>query len=114
VSENNFEQWAIVELFGHARLAGLVTEQTIGGNSFVRVDVPAVGGNAEFTKLYGQGAIYAMSFVDRDVALAAAERLDEKPVSVYGLADVNAEAVKNRLRIANQRNMDFDDDEFPV
>lgn len=27
---HEFKQWAIVELFGHARIAGLLTEQTIG------------------------------------------------------------------------------------
>jgi hypothetical protein len=36
------EQWAIVEIFGHQRIAGRLTEQTIGGCSFVRVDVPAL------------------------------------------------------------------------
>ena len=38
-----FECWAIVEVMGHSRYAGRVTEQAIGGCAFVRVDVPAVG-----------------------------------------------------------------------
>lgn len=38
-----FEQWAIVDLFGHTRIAGKVSEQVIGGCSFVRVDVPERG-----------------------------------------------------------------------
>lgn len=32
--------WAIVELFGHARIAGRVTEQVIAGQGFIRADVP--------------------------------------------------------------------------
>lgn len=36
-----FEQWAILELMGHRRLAGMVTEQTIAGAAFLRIDVPA-------------------------------------------------------------------------
>ena len=38
--QTKFEEWAVLELFGHQRLAGLVSEVQIGGASFVRVDVP--------------------------------------------------------------------------
>lgn len=107
--ETKFEQWAIVEIFGHQRIAGIVTEHTIGGCSFVRVDVPAVAGKAAFTKLYGNGAIYAITFVDQDVALAAAENLREVPVNEYSLADVRNEAVQKRLEYANNRVDDYDD-----
>ena len=37
---DKFDHWCIVELFGHNQIAGKVTEQAIGGQSFVRVDVP--------------------------------------------------------------------------
>jgi hypothetical protein len=33
-----FSEWAIIELFGHQRIAGRVSEQTIGGCAFVRDD----------------------------------------------------------------------------
>ena len=39
-----FEQTCIVELMGHNMIAGKVTEQTIGGQGFVRVDVPVAVG----------------------------------------------------------------------
>ncbi len=97
MNQEKFEQWAIVELFGHQRIAGLMTEQTIGGCQFVRVDVPAVTGAAAYTKCYGQGAIYAISFVDRDVALAAAENLRVRPVVPYDLAAVTKDAMQQRL-----------------
>jgi len=78
-----FEQWAILELFGHQRTAGLVTEQTIGGTSFVRVDVPAVDGKQGFTKLYGQGAIYAITFVDEETGRAAAKQITPRPIDAF-------------------------------
>jgi hypothetical protein len=38
MSENKdkFETWGLLELFGHQRLAGLLSEQTIGGCHFIR------------------------------------------------------------------------------
>lgn len=90
------ETWAVLELFGHSRIAGKISEHQLGGN-FVRVDVPPVGGRPAFTKLYGPSAIYAITFVDRDVALAAAEKMAVVPVATYDLAAVTTEAVRNRL-----------------
>jgi hypothetical protein len=48
--QQKFEQWAIVELFGHQRIAGLVTEQAVGGCSFVRVGVPETPNNPAWTR----------------------------------------------------------------
>lgn len=78
-----FEQWAIVELFGHQRIAGLVTEQILGGASFVRVDVPATNGRQGFTKFYGPSAIYAMTVVDEETGRAAAECLSPRPIEEF-------------------------------
>ena len=83
--EKKQDQWAVVELFGHQKIAGLLTEATIGGCSFVRVDVPAIGDAAGFTKLYGNGAIYAISFVSEDIARRAASYYEVKPVQSYEL-----------------------------
>ncbi|EIF30919.1 hypothetical protein BCh11DRAFT_06431 [Burkholderia sp. Ch1-1] len=87
-----FDQWAIVELFGHQRIAGRVSEQTIGGCAFVRVDVPALDNPIEgkpsipgFTKLYGQGAIYAMTFVDEATSRFTAGQLKIQPIDTWAM-----------------------------
>lgn len=82
-TNNKWESWAIVELFGHTQIAGLVTEATIGGCSFVRVDVPEINGQPAFTKFYGNGAIYSMTPVGETEARMALEHIMPKPVSVY-------------------------------
>ncbi len=41
-SRPDFDTWAVVEVMGHNTYAGRVTEQAIGGASFIRVDVPEI------------------------------------------------------------------------
>jgi len=78
-----FDQWAIVELFGHTQIAGEVSEQVIGGYSLIRVDVPEINGRQPFTKFFGQGAIYSMTIVDEETAIGAAKMIHQKPVDAW-------------------------------
>jgi hypothetical protein len=103
--------WAIVEIFGHQRLAGLVSEFSFGGETFVRVDVPASAERHAFTKLYGKGAIYAISFVDESIARAAAARLDVRPITAYDVGALFKDAdPQERLRLS-QPSRDFSGDD---
>lgn len=71
-----FDQWCALELFGHNQIAGRVTEETIGGCAFLRVDVPTQDGEkTQFTKYFGQGAIYAMNVTTKEEVLRIVERL---------------------------------------
>jgi hypothetical protein len=76
-------QWAIVEIFGHARYAGTISEHTIGGCSFVRVDIPEIGKEPAFTKLFGQGAIYSITPVSEQIARAVARQFQSRLLTVY-------------------------------
>lgn len=80
---DSFESYCIVELFGHQKIAGKVTEQVIGGQSFVRVDVPETKRTSAFTRLFGAGAIYSITPVSEEIALRAAESIYVEPVTVY-------------------------------
>jgi len=120
------ETWAIVELFGHKRIAGRVREHELGGCAFVRVDVPRT--NDEYdTHLYGQGAIYGMHFVSETVARVAAGKISERPISPYDLpapvrqamieyedAAQHAEPQQDPRFDDNSLDAEFDDDEIPI
>ena len=63
----------------------------------MRVDVPEVNGNQGFTKLYGQGAIYAITFVDEQIARAAVDKMRPRPVTPYDLGKLQVNEVRDRL-----------------
>ncbi len=112
IDKGPFEQWALVELFGHARIAGLVTEQAIGGCSFLRVDVPATDKDPAFTKCYGNAAVYAMTFVTEEIARAAANAYHVVPVSVYEIPELRQLRLPDRVADDREDADDRDDDGF--
>lgn len=86
--DNAFNEWALVELFGHQKIVGKVTEATMAGGAFLRVDVPALNGAASFTRFYGPGAIYSINPITEDVARGLMERYRNEPVSRFELPQI--------------------------
>ncbi len=78
-----YASWAIVELFGHQQIAGHLSEQTIGGGTFLRVDVPESRCSAGYTKFFGAGAVYAITPTTEELARLAADRLQVVPVDPW-------------------------------
>lgn len=98
-------QWAIVELMGHQRIAGAISQQAFGGANLVRIDVPAVTvldtsfgeDDAEpgtertttipaHTRSLGAAAIYGINWCDEATATIAAHAIKHQPVIPYGLS----------------------------
>ncbi len=89
MDDERFEEWAVVALFGHKEIAGLVSSQVIGGETFLRVDVPDEGDDEWlFTQLYGKGAVYSITFCTEEAARIAARRLDVRPVTLWTVPNV--------------------------
>lgn len=85
---DKFECWAIVELFGHTKIAGKCTEQNIAGTNMLRVDVPAVEGRQAFTKFYGSAAIYALTPVDETTAKHFVSKLSVEPIMHWDINEI--------------------------
>lgn len=79
------EMWALVELFGHQRIAGKVTQAELGSGELIRVDVPAVGARAPLTKFYNVKAIYGITPVDQATCEIMARDIRAEPISVYSV-----------------------------
>lgn len=94
--KERFEHWALVELFGHQRIAGKVTEAEIGGGKFIRVDVPAIGTRQPVTKFYGPTAIYCISPTTEETAIALAGRIDAMPVPAWDARQLLGDKARQR------------------
>jgi len=84
-SNDNFGMWAILELMGHVKLAGFVTEEELFGGKIGRIDIPGEAGQA-ITQYFGGHTIYRLTPVSEEVARAFAKRNRPRPVYVYELA----------------------------
>jgi hypothetical protein len=91
--------WAIVELMGHQRMAGLLQETTIAGAGFLRVDVPSKDGGTQITRFVSPQSIYAINPVSEEIARETAAYIESDPVQPY---DVPLLADKIRSRINNE------------
>jgi hypothetical protein len=85
-----FSTWAVVDLLGHQRIAGHLTEQAIAGYGFIRVEVPAVSArdgtpHAAFTRYLNPQAIYAITPLDEPIVRALAADLAQRPIDLYDL-----------------------------
>lgn len=80
-----FAEWVILELLGHRRLAGHLTEQEIAGKGFLRLDIPAVDGQPAATQLYSPAAVYCITPTTEEVARAVATGNRPAPVQRWEL-----------------------------
>lgn len=80
-----FEEWAVVEVMGHQRFIGKVSEQVIAGTGFVRIDIPATDSNGPWTKLVGTSSIYAITPVSEELAREMASEARQQAISRYEL-----------------------------
>jgi len=94
-AESKFDSWALVELFGHQKIVGRVTEATIAGGAFLRVDVPAFEENKAFTRFYGPGAIYSLNPVTEEIGMQLMRQYRKEPVSRWELPQI-ADKVESR------------------
>lgn len=122
----SFNTWAIVEVMGHKRFAGYVTEQTFGVATLIRVDVPAteqperegyVGNRwgkiaprktAAYSKLIGVGSIYCITPCTEEVArkVATVIEADNDPIPVAIPAERRLTAPENPTTATDVEDLD--------
>jgi hypothetical protein len=73
--------WAVVELMGHVKLAGRLSEEERFGSKMARLDIPA--GDGFTTQYFGGAAVYRITLVTEAVARDIAKRSPGAPVAAW-------------------------------
>lgn len=83
MSESTEEpRWVILDLLGHVRLAGKVSEVEMFGEKMGRLDVPTADGGF-LTRYFGGKSVYSMVPVSEQVARDVAKGCTHEPVSPW-------------------------------
>lgn len=87
-----YEGWAIIELMGHRRLAGRVSEAQLAGAAFLRLDIPGylhtepTGEQEErggATQFYSPQAVYCITPTTEEIARQVASRSHPRPAQQW-------------------------------
>lgn len=100
-----FSEWCIVEVMGHQQYAGMVTDFTLGGAAFIRVDVPEIDGRPAFSKLLSPGSIFAITPCSKEAAFEACKSFRVRPFATFDLVAARAPSLPGFRTAA-------DDEEF--
>jgi hypothetical protein len=93
-----FTEWCVVELMGHVRMAGLVSEEERFGVKMGRIDVPNPDGSM-FTQYFGGSSVYRITPTTEDIARAVAARNVPQPVQRYELPAPGAASTPQPERV---------------
>jgi hypothetical protein len=100
-----FEAWGLVELMGHQRVAGRITEEVVGGANLLRVDIP-IDAEKFRTAYYGASAIYALHVTEEAVARGMCAKMDKRPPYAYVLEP----SQPSLAAAADSARREYDDD----
>lgn len=69
-----YEGYAILELFGHRKIAGYLSSIELAGAGFLRIQVPGEDGAWAAEQLYSPSAVYALTPTDEPTVRAMVQR----------------------------------------
>lgn len=109
--EKTFESWAIVELMGHSKIAGMASQYAFGGKTMLRVDVPATSAIEPFTRFINPDAIYAINPCTEDTAKKAAESFRVRPIELYDVERTVEKALRLKLEAPKEQETNDEDED---
>lgn len=105
-TRETYEGWVILELMGHRKLGGYLSEQEIAGQGFLRIRVPS---EPPAEQLYSPSAVYCITPTTEQIARALAKNLRPEPVTQW---ELRPPAPPRQIEaMARERAYQDDDDE---
>lgn len=103
------EGWSVLELMGHRRLGGWLSEVTVAGGAFIRIDVPGPDDDSDpvATQLYSPSAVYCITPTTEEIARAVAANNQPTPVHRWELPAPKTEPVDADV-VPPSKRADFD------
>src|SRR5262245_13482179 len=102
--ETPIDQWCILELMGHVRLAGCITEESHFGVALGRIDIPTAAGDGYTTQYFGGASIYRLTPTTEEIARSVAAHSQPRPVQSWELP-------RPQMLEADPNKADMDEDE---
>jgi hypothetical protein len=129
---NDFNYWAVIELFGHEKYAGKVSVQKVGESTMIMLEVPETPKSETlgmylpgFVKFINHSSVFSITPVDEEYAKGMAATLKKQPVAGYEhkevitalakkvtsemtLAEINKLLLKGTVMIADEAVEEFE------
>lgn len=109
-----YEGRAVLEIMGHRRLAGYLSEQLVAGVPFVRIDVPGPEGTMA-SQLYSPSSVYAITPTTEEIARGVAAQNQPRPVHPWELPRLQGREPGNMLPLRRGDGLPQNlDDDVPL
>lgn len=105
VEKEKLEQYAVIEMMGHRKIVGKITESDIAAGVLLKVTVLSKDGKPDRTEYIGLASIYCLTIVTEEVALAVAASNSPEPTWAWNIPQRPA------LTEGDYREAEFDFDD---
>lgn len=107
-----FAEWAIVELMGHVRIAGRVSEERLFGAALGRIDIPTDDAGGFVTQYFGGGSVYRITPVSEELARSVARANRPEPVRRWELPISAMHDVDDADVVGERVTVGYDEEAF--
>jgi hypothetical protein len=103
----HFEMWGVLELMGHVKVAGRITEEERFGGKLGRIDIPDETEGFS-TQYFGFASVYRLTAVTEEVARYIARQNTGQPIHAWDLARIKALQPAGPEMVENAIDGDYD------